>query len=462
MTTEKQKTRWQKTRKFFNDLHLWMGLGSGLVVIVICFTGTAYVFNTELREMSAPELYRIAPATGGLSSDEIVQRVEKSTGGKVTSVKIPSASDRAWQVSVRKNEGEGENEKHTAKESNPKNNKSAREDQRKKGGREAAPARPEGRPNRGTVYAVNPYTGVILGDISNLKNGTTQFMRDMFSLHRWLLLDRIEEPIFGELPNRKLGSYISGTATIIFTLGLLTGLVIWFPQKVKAWRQGLVIKWRSGWKRINHDVHNTLAFYSFIFLLIMGLTGPQWSFEWYRTGLRKTLGTYQSPDAPRPEQPKSILPADSAALVMPSLSVFINEASQSLSYEGDYTINLPGDPTSPVVVTKNKAGFFAPAAGDKVFLDQYTASVISTDIFSAKPLGERISNSIKALHVGDVYGTFSKVLYFLACLVATTLPVTGTLIWINKLRKKKKKKKKAESKAKQKPDTIAEIAPRVA
>src|SRR5690606_1885587 len=122
--------------------------------------------------------------------------------------------------------------------------------------------------------------------------------------------------------------------------------------------------------------------------------------------------------------------------------VFINEASQSLSYEGDYTISLPGDPTSPVVVTKNKAGFFAPAAGDKVFLDQYTASVISTDIFSAKPLGERISNSIKALHVGDVYGTFSKVLYFLACLVATTLPVTGTLIWINKLRKKKKKKAK--------------------
>ncbi|WP_234364399.1 PepSY domain-containing protein [Lunatibacter salilacus] len=42
--------------------------------------------------------------------------------------------------------------------------------------------------------------------------------------------------------------------------------------------------------------------------------------------------------------------------------------------------------------------------------------------------------------MGDVYGTFTKILYFIACLIATTLPVTGTLIWINKMQNKKKKK----------------------
>jgi uncharacterized iron-regulated membrane protein len=60
------------------------------------------------------------------------------------------------------------------------------------------------------------------------------------------------------------------------------------------------------------------------------------------------------------------------------------------------------------------------------------------DLFSGKPLNERISASIKAIHVGDVYGKFTKILYFLACLVATTLPVTGTFIWINKLKKNTK------------------------
>src|SRR5690606_290990 len=100
-------------------------------------------------------------------------------------------------------------------------------------------------------------------------------------------------PIFGELENRKLGSYISGTATILFTLGVITGMVIWIPRKVRSWKDGFKIKWSANWKRINHDLHNSLGLYSCIFLFLMGITGPQWSFEWYRTGLRKALGTYK-------------------------------------------------------------------------------------------------------------------------------------------------------------------------
>ncbi|MGB2996446.1 MAG: PepSY-associated TM helix domain-containing protein, partial [Ferruginibacter sp.] len=46
--TSLQKTSWQSVRKLFNDIHLWLGLASGLVVIVVCFSGTVYVFNTEL------------------------------------------------------------------------------------------------------------------------------------------------------------------------------------------------------------------------------------------------------------------------------------------------------------------------------------------------------------------------------------------------------------------------------
>ncbi|MGY0037795.1 PepSY domain-containing protein [Pedobacter sp. NJ-S-72] len=58
--------------------------------------------------------------------------------------------------------------------------------------------------------------------------------------------------------------------------------------------------------------------------------------------------------------------------------------------------------------------------------------------FSDLPFNERISGSLKSLHLGDVYGMFTKLIYFLACLIATSLPVTGTLIWLNKMKKKKK------------------------
>jgi uncharacterized iron-regulated membrane protein len=135
----------------------------------------------------------------------------------------------------------------------------------------------------------------------------------------------------------------------------------------------------------------------------------------------------------------SKIPPANDSLAHSGVSDYIAAVHAALPYSGDFTLNLPADSTSVVMVSKTRIGFFAPVAADRISLDQYTAGMVSSDIFRDKPLNERIAGSIKAIHVGDVYGKFTKTLYFLACLVATSLPVTGTMIWINKLRKKEKK-----------------------
>lgn len=436
----KNNTTWAKVRKFFLDLHLWMGLASGLIVIVVCFTGTIYTFNTEFREAASPQLYNLeVPANAtALSAEDIIGRVESSVKGKSTMLKISADPARPWQVSVKKRESDERGGGSSGKRGRAEEKPQKVEGPEKNIAGEKAPGPPRGgRPNMGTTYAVNQYTGEIIGDITNEKNGTTEFMRAMFSLHRWLMLDRIEEPIFGELPNRTLGSYISGTATILFTLGVITGMVVWFPRKLKSWKQGLRIKWDANWKRLNHDLHNTLAFYSLIFLFLMGITGPQWSFPWYREGLQKTLGTFS--EGPRPEAPKSDITNVSAETPRPLIADYLKVAEGTLSYKGDYTITLPQDSTAAVGVNKTRKGFFASPASDRLMLDQYSASVLNVEIFRDKPFNERVAGSIKALHTGEVYGTFTKILYFIACLIATSLPITGTLIWINKLRKRKNK-----------------------
>jgi hypothetical protein len=56
-------------------------------------------------------------------------------------------------------------------------------------------------------------------------------------------------------------------------------------------------------------------------------------------------------------------------------------------------------------------------------------------LYLDKPLNEKITSSIKAVHTGEIFGPFSKILYFIACLFATSLPVTGTVMWINDLGK---------------------------
>lgn len=394
---------WPKMRKFFNEIHLWLGLISGLVLLIVCFTGTIYVYHNEIREMGAPHLYRVqTTATAKLPLNEVLETVRAQLSGDLTGIQVPHDPSRSLQLTVRE------------------------ENSNSRGG---------------TTYFVNPYTAEILGT-SKDPNRANEWLRTLFSLHRWLMLDRIENPIIGELPNRTLGSYITGTATILFTLGVLTGLVIWIPRKVKNWKQGLKVKFGSSWKRTNHDLHNTLAFYSAIILFIMGVTGPFWSFPWYREGLQKSLGTYQEASSGgRPGGKGDVRPLDSQALPLLSLDTYLAEADKHLPYAGDYRINYPKPGDNDISLMKSKVGFFAPAAADRITLQISDAGLKSLDLFADKPFNERVSASIKTLHMGDVYGGFSKIIYFLSCLIATSLPITGTLIWINKMKKKKPRTK---------------------
>lgn len=381
-------------RKLFNDVHLWLGIASGLVLFVVCLTGTIYTFRTEVEEALEPSKYNVeVPAQARvIPTDELVSKLQQEYKAALASIEIPEDKSRAYFVSM----------KGADKES------------------------------KGESFYVDPYTGNVLGG----KDGpATEFFGTVMKLHRWLLIE-------GDV-----GKIIVGVSTIIFVFMLLSGIVLWWPIKLKNWKQGFKIKTSGKWKRTNHDLHNTLGFYSFILLLIMALTGLCWSFEWYREGLSNVMGAEVFKG--RKEKPlPSVTPAEGAATL--AVSEFIQRANALLPYEGDVRVAMPADSASSVVVSKFNKGFFALSASDKVQLDQYTGEPLKVEIFADKALNEQIVAQIKPLHLGEIYGTFSKILYFLACLVATSLPVTGTIIWINKLRKKSKKQspsKRAVAKA---------------
>lgn len=376
-------------RKLFNDVHLWLGIASGLVLFVVCLTGTIYTFREEVEQLMAPEKYTVeAPANAQpIAPTALIAQLEQELNGKVVSISIPEDKASTYSIGVAPAAKEGEN----------------------KGGRPA-------------TYFVNPYTGQVVG---TPESATSEFFGTVMRLHRWLLIE-------GDV-----GKIIVGASTIIFTFLVLTGLVLWFPVKRKNWKQGLKIKTNAKWKRVNHDLHNTLGFYSSILLLIMALTGLCWSFEWYRDGLSIVMGAEVFKG--RKEKPTTIAAAPTTA----TAEDYVQQANLLLPYPGDLRLSLPTDDTTAVVVQKTKTGFFALAASDKVQLNKHNAAPLKVEKFSDKPLNEQIVSLIKPLHLGNVYGTFSKILYFIACLVATSLPITGTLIWINKLRKKNKPRKQA-------------------
>lgn len=406
---------WKSIRKLFNDIHLYAGLISGLIVIVVCLSGTLYVYNTEIREFFDSERYFVEESGRSLSLDELKSGVESQVDGQVVGVNVFHQEERTVQFSVKK---EGD--------------------------------------SRPITFFVNPYSGKILAD-NTQKTSIEVFMGYMFSLHRWLLLDKVEEPILESMTNQELGRFINGVATLLFLLGVVTGIVIWMPQKVKNWKQGLKVKWSGNWKRVNHDLHNTLAFYSLIALFIMAATGPFWSYQWYRTGWQKTWDTYQAPKEEKKvavqEQAKKEEVTDVGAnnrIYLWSLDELLIAANTHLNYAGNVRITLPEKPGSDVSISKSRIGFFARAGADQLKLDTENLEIKEANLFGDLPLRQQVGRSVKALHTGEIFGQFTKFLWFLGCLIATSLPITGTLIWLNK--KKKKKSSKAKKAA-----TVAEV-----
>ncbi len=367
-------------RELINDLHLWLGLASGIFLFVVCITGTVLAFETEIRD-GTREGMTVDPVGELRAVSELIATVESAGGDSVTGVTLPPEAAAAYRFTVIRTE--------------------------------------DG--NSGAVVLVNPFTG---SHQLEEASSADAFLTGTLRLHRWLLL------------GTPAGRPLVGAATITFLLLVVSGLVIWFPKKLR-WRyikQGFRIKTAAGWKRINHDLHNALGFYAAVFLLVMGLTGLCWSFDGYREGLGRLIGATIF-DRGGPEF-RSGGGAPGEAV---SIDAIISTARATFPERGELAVNLPSDRSPYYNIRFYPANRWSPVAYDRLYLAR-AGDHLALERFDDKRPGERLAGLIKPLHTGEIFGTFSKVLYFLACLVATSLPITGTLIWWNKKQKKHRRK----------------------
>ncbi len=376
-------------RKFINDVHLWLGIGSGIILLIICLTGTVLTFEDEIKSAFAEEI-SVTPTANLLPIEELTNNLVAE--GEVMRLTISPEALKPYEFSV----------------------KTSKEDK------------------RGTTFYVDQYVGSYSKAAPNVLDG---FFMTMFKMHRWLLLDV------------SIGRPIVGVATIIFLILSISGIVLWFPKKKlkklkwKHLKPGLKIAWRAKWKRLNHDLHVTLGFYTAIFLIIMTLTGLFWSFEWYKDAGSAVLGTEIFGGRSGGTKIESNVAPDKAIV---DFAEIINITQQELPFKGTTVLQIPKTETEIFSVRKYHDQDFFQTATDELKIDR-GGTVISKEIFSEKQLNVQIASSIKAIHMGTIFGWFSKTIYFISCLIATSLPVTGVIIWLNKLKKKPKKQRKIKA-----------------
>jgi uncharacterized iron-regulated membrane protein len=387
-------------RRIAYELHLWLGIASGLILFVVCLSGTLLTFKTEIIQFLEHDRYHIKISDTAVQKnlEELVSLVEATEQGKVVRVTIPPVNDQAWIFNVKKEKAD------FAK----------------------LPAGiPAGHAMLGTAYLVNPFTGESLGP---QRSKIYMFFMMLTFLHRFLLLDI------------RTGQMIVGSATLIFLVLVISGLCLWFPPKLRSWKTwlfGLRLRTGKGWKCFWYDCHNTLGFYILIPVVIMALTGPVISFAWYRSAWGQILRA--KPFGKLLEKPvvSKTTPTTGQRLKWDD---FMRQGNQITSRNGITRLSLPQSPEGSVTFQRIGTGFCHIAATDKIQFDQYTGELLQCDLFDELPFNEKIALLIFPLHTGEIFGTISKVIYFVACLIATSLPITGVILWIKKLRSRYSKR----------------------
>ena len=269
---------------------------------------------------------------------------------------------------------------------------------------------------------VNPYTAEVI-ELYNPRQG---FFYGTMALHRWLLGS-----------NSGPGKYITGISTLFFVIILITGIILWCPKTKKILAQRLKIKSSAGWKRMNHDLHIVLGFYSAIFLFVFAFTALAWSFEWFNKGIYKA--TSSSMKAPEP--PLSVYQENLKSI---NIEAAFSIAKTNFANVQFHTIAFPKDSVGAITVTVLSKEAPHETATDALYIDQYSGKVLRQYLFSDRNLGARVRATFRPVHVGSVWGLPSKIVVLVVCLLGTSFPITGTIMWLNRTRKKKRISQKAE------------------
>ncbi len=371
-----------------------MGLAAGLVVMITCLTGAILVFESELQHIFFKQRYFVTVTGKQLIADSLVNNViKKMPEAKINGIKIYTDGQRTAEVVIiqpvpKKNKG--------IKPSDKTENRSAK---------------PEG--NRLTVF-VNLYNG----EVQEVYNHRESFFYFVMDLHRWML-------------SGEAGKLVVGICTLVFLFILITGIILWWPTNKQILLQRLQIKRSAGFKRLNHDYHVVLGFYSSIFLFVFAFTALAWSFEWFNKGIYTVTNSAME----RPKPPKIFI-KDSAQRIS------IEEALQTVAAQNKevvyYNITLPKDNAGSYSINILSKTASHETATDLYYVNAFSPAINGVQKFADRNLGQKIRATFRPVHVASIYGAPSKSIGFVACLFGAFFPASGIIMWLNRTRKKKK------------------------
>jgi uncharacterized iron-regulated membrane protein len=367
-------------KKIIGWLHLWLGIGSGLVVMTVALTGSLLVFEKELEPRLSPSFSYVDVPTGAqtVSMDMLTAKVlDRYKGYKLSQIYIEAEANRSVIISVQKS-------KHDI-----------------------------------LSVAVNQYTGQIIGAVDEER----RFFSVVLQLHRYLCM--------GET-----GKIITGISCCIFLIMVLTGLVLWWPKR-NTRKQRLRIKWDAKWKRLNWDLHAVLGFYVHIIIFVIALMGLTWSYQWVNNMI---FYVFDGKPMVRRVAPKT----GTTATTVTYLDNMLHSTDSILAYNGPIRLRVDEKEARAITVIKQNYDAPISNIASFLYFDPASGKLVKKVLYENESRGMKARRLVFPIHTGSLLGWPTKILALIAALVSASLPVTGFVIWWNRKKKSARQHNKSK------------------
>ena len=344
-------------RQFFIVFHRWAALAALVFILLLGITGSALVFEGAMDRGLHPELWRVHPSGRPLSLDTLVAHARAAVPGPTpTGVTLSPVDDRADVVQAGINQ-----------------------------------------------IFVDPYTGHVLGHRTVAEWNET-LPRRLHVLHVTLM-------------SGKIGGEIMAIATIVSLVLVLSGIYLWWGDKI--WR----VRWSASWKRVVFDLHHQLGIVAAIVLVLITASGLVIHYRALNNLVYRLDRT----------APEEILDQLTPASPSASISVDSLQAVALHALPGARVMFLTLSPKrdDPFVAAMRFPEDHTPGGRSRVYVDRYTGAVLGVENTRRAQMGTRIGNQIRSIHTGDWFGKPTEVVWLVAALALVGQAITGLLMWWN-------------------------------
>lgn len=273
------------------------------------------------------------------------------------------------------------------------------------------------------IVFINQYNGEVL----KVKNMDNDFFRIIIMGHYYLWLPP------------EIGQPILTTATMMFVILLISGLILWWPKSKAARKQRFSVKLKSKWRRLNYDLHNVLGFYMMFIAIFIGLTGMIMGFQWFAKSVYwvssagKTMNAFEETYSDTTSLTNLKTNAKAADVL------WAKYLKEDPTFKGSIDVHVPEDEKGAVEVAKNPDPSTYWKA-DYRYFDQHTLKEIEVrhvfGKFANATAADKIIRMNYDIHIGAIAGLPGKIIAFVASLIAASMPVTGVIIWLGRKKKK--------------------------